>query len=355
MILSNSFDPDIRVYKEAFALTQNGMKVKIHCWDRNSSKKEYEDVDGIEIIRYRIKSKFGTGVKQLPAYLKFSYKVLKALKKERNIIVHCHDFDTMLIGLLTHKKIYKVFDMHENYNYEMVGLKSKIYTILYKRGLAKFDKFIYISNQQLNKLPLKVNKDKLIYLPNYPRTMDYTPIEKSKSDTLRVNYVGVVRDTKSLETLIKCSLYDYEIGIYGSGVGYEVINLFNKCYTSKLYGHFDGIKDTSRIYRNTDILYCVYDPKNFNWKNAYFVKLYEAIITKTPIIVAKNTLAGDFVTLNQIGCAVDYGNEEELLNAIKLIEVNYDAIVEKFNGLSEMYAWEQVAMKFINEFKEISI
>ena len=73
MILTNGFDPDVRVYKEAKYLVTEGFNVEIICWDR---KCEYVDrneevIDGINIKRFCIPSKPGTGMKQIIPYIKF--------------------------------------------------------------------------------------------------------------------------------------------------------------------------------------------------------------------------------------------------------------------------------------------
>ncbi|WP_406547903.1 hypothetical protein ACI7YV_17510 [Clostridium ljungdahlii] len=54
MILTNGFDPDPRVYKEAKSLTKLGHKITILCWDREGTyiDKPEENLDGIKIVRF---------------------------------------------------------------------------------------------------------------------------------------------------------------------------------------------------------------------------------------------------------------------------------------------------------------
>ena len=67
MILTNGFDPDVRVYKEAKYLVEKNFDVTILCWDRRCEyiDKEEEILDGIKIKRFFIPSTPGTGLKQL--------------------------------------------------------------------------------------------------------------------------------------------------------------------------------------------------------------------------------------------------------------------------------------------------
>lgn len=54
MLLTNGFDPDPRVYKEAKSLTKLGHKITILCWDRDGTyvDKPEENLNGIKIVRF---------------------------------------------------------------------------------------------------------------------------------------------------------------------------------------------------------------------------------------------------------------------------------------------------------------
>ena len=58
MILTNGFDPDVRVYKEAKYLVEKNFEVTILCWDRRCEyiDKKEEILDGIKIKRFFIPS-----------------------------------------------------------------------------------------------------------------------------------------------------------------------------------------------------------------------------------------------------------------------------------------------------------
>ena len=80
MLLTNGFDPDPRVYKEAVYLVRRGFTVTILCWDRDEGSQypAHEVIDGIEIVRFRIVSEMGSGKKHLPAF--FAY--IRACRKD---------------------------------------------------------------------------------------------------------------------------------------------------------------------------------------------------------------------------------------------------------------------------------
>ena len=162
MILTNGFDPDVRVYKEAKYLVEKEYDVEILCWDRKCEYegKTVETIDEIKIKRFHILSQPGTGMKQLSSYLKFMIEIREYLKKEKYDYLHCHDFDGILVGILTKKrKNHKlIFDMHEIYkNYAYA--KNIFFDLIFKYVLRKSDYIIYVNNEQINELD-----DKLIIL-----------------------------------------------------------------------------------------------------------------------------------------------------------------------------------------------
>ena len=70
MLLSNAFDPDPRVHREALALVEAGHQVTILCWDRDREAKLTEVVDGIHLERIYVDSTHGRGAVQM-LYLAF--------------------------------------------------------------------------------------------------------------------------------------------------------------------------------------------------------------------------------------------------------------------------------------------
>lgn len=354
MILTNGFDPDVRVYKEAKYLVTQGFDVSILAWDRKCEykDKEEENIDGIKVKRFFIPSIPGTGLKQMLPYFKFIKEIRKYLNKEEYKYLHCHDFDGIIVGLATKKGKNKklIFDMHEIYTHYSYS-KNILFNKIFSQALKISDHIIYVNNDQIMQI---TNKDKLVFLPNYPEKVVYLPIEKTNKYKFRINYIGTVRDYDSLTTLAELANTgsELDIGIYGTGVS---LNKLKENYNSSsitFYGKYDGIRDSGKIYRNTDILYCVYNPEVKNWKNAYPVKLFEAIITKTPIIVAKDTKVGDFVERNEIGETVEFGNIKSLKDKVQKITCEYNKYQANLLKIKDKYNWENV-VKNLDKIYEI--
>ena len=345
MILTNGFDPDVRVYKEAKYLVEKGFNVEILCWDRSCLyvDKPTDIVDGIKIKRFFLKSSYGSGLHQLFPFYRFVREVRKYLKNKTIDYLHCHDFDGLVVGSMQHKKVSIIFDMHEIYtNYAYA--KNKLFGMIFSHFVSKAKYIIYVNDEQLKGIK---NNCKKIYLPNYPSKEYYIPSNKTKSKSIRVNYIGSVRDYDAIYALSKIKSNNIEFGIYGSGVKYETLKSNINSDNVHFYGKYNGINEIGDIYRKTDLLYCSYNPDVTNWKYAYPVKLYESIVTDTPIIVSKNTVSSDFVNENGIGISIDYCDSKSIEEAILKITKNIDYYKKNLMKIKEFYSWDVISKNLL--------
>lgn len=344
MILTNAFNPDYRVYKEAKYLVSKGYNVEILCWDRENEEKEIDEIDGVKIRRFHINSVYGSGLKQFSSMKKFIKACKNYLKTVKYDFLHCHDIDGAFCGYKINKKANLIFDMHEFY----FG-KSRLRDFIYKAILNKINKkinhFILVNEHQLNQINKKYH-NKVLYLPNYPEAK-ISSWDKTKCEQLRINFIGCVRDYMSLSNLIKAvgNNDKFSINIYGDGVEYQnLLNLSNEYKNVSVLGHYDGINDTKTIYESTDILYCVFDILVQNWKTGISTKIFEAIITNTPIITNINCAEEEFVSKYNIGWSVDGTNPTEVKNL--LLSITPEMLEEKKNNLKNIqntYIWENAA------------
>lgn len=350
MILTNGFFPDVRVFKEAKYLTSKGNKVEILCWDRDNRfpDKKIEYINNIKIVRYNEDSKYGSGLKQIFKLLKFK-KDCKNYVKNSNVkydYIHCHDLDGMLIGyLLKIKNVKLIFDMHEFYE---TGSYAKIALIIRKLvGFLqdKAYKIIHVNEQQIKNIHDK-NKEKLVYLPNYPEKDKFKDVKHIESKKLRITYAGYIRHLLPMENLIKAAdeLDDILVSIHGSGNLYNRIKNMEKNYKNiKVTGAFKH-EEITKFYSESDLIYIVYNKDDINDKTALPTKFFEAIISKIPMIVAKDSLLEETVNKYNIGFSVDGTNYQEIKKLLKEIIENRKMINEKKNNIEKIsnnFVWEE--------------
>lgn len=376
MLLDNCFDPDVRVYKEAKYLTDNGHNVEILALDRKNKyiDKPYEEYGKIRVKRFfsrtdkatklleknNIISKIFKPIVYFWWLVKFFINARKYMKNLDIDYIHCHDLRMAFMATIFLRKYTMVFDMHEYY----CTKKNKVANKFIKWGLHKAQNharwIIYVNEFQKSVMQEK-NLKKLVELPNYPSGDIFKNIEKTESKKLRISYIGAARDYESLKKLVELNLNadEYTIRIHGYGSAYpKLLELAKKIGKEEVVcGPYDGVKEIEGIYRNTDILHCVYSNSNPNWKNAIAVKAFEAILTLTPMIVSKDSALGDLVEKNDIGFTVKNEDKKELEDLLVYIKNNPNVLNEKKQNIKKIqkeYMWETCAKKLDNIYKKES-
>lgn len=362
MMLDNCFDPDVRVYKEAKYLVDQGNSVEIVCLDKKNKyiDKENEIVDGIKIHRIFCRTQRTTKLIEkggifslfkafIYAYwlIKFFMQAKRYVKQKQADMIHCHDIVMAYGARWFFSRNSKVFDMHEYYLNDDNSMKDAVMNHMVKSAQKHSQWIIYVNEKQILRMDDR-NKHKLIMLPNYPSVEIFDDTEKTQSDKPRIAYVGAVRDFRSLKALIDINqlMSDRcDIKIYGYGSAYDECKHYEQTqgYESVMMGSYNGINEIQEIYKNTDILYCVYDNRIANWKTSYPVKFYEGIITKTPMIVSKGSAVGTFVEEYDIGYTVDLNDFEGMKNIFSEMLSNAEAYNQKMihiDSLKDQFTWE---------------
>ena len=352
MILTNSFDPDLRTYKEAKYLIQKGFRVQILCWDREGRypDKETEIIEGIRIKRFYPYSQYGTGLKQIVPFIKFVKECRAYIRKIKGkYYCHCADLDGMITGFLScpRARVKLVFDMREFYESGSLT-RFRYFVRLAVRFLQdRCYRIIYLNNLQ-KKYVRKRNYNKLVYLPNYPESTKFKNTEKTKSDKIQVSFIGYVRHEKQLRALMDAAALfrdKIDVHIHGRGVCYdslkEYAQAYENCFVTGDFNH----ECIDNLYQNTDLLFCVYDVRDDNDKHAYPTKFFEAIITKTPMIVAADTVIAKFCEKYEIGFAINNHYKEALVDIFSRITKS-DNLLRRMREneakIQKKYLWEQV-------------
>ena len=181
MIVSNEFAPDIRVLREAISLSRK-FHVSVIAWNRRGKMMERENLKrNIEILRINLKAPYQNFLKfvlHLPIFWFFSILTLIKLKP---IVIHCHDLDTLPIGIfmkILNPKTKVIFDCHEHYPSMISPYVPKI--------VEKLTSFLFVC------LPLFV--DGIVVVNNY-----------LKEYFKKCKYVAVVMNTPSVMVLHKSS------------------------------------------------------------------------------------------------------------------------------------------------------
>lgn len=351
MLLTNNFNPDVRVYKEAVYLVGLGHQVTILCWDKDaqSALPQKEMKDGIRVIRFRIPAVAGTGYHQIGAYLKYIRVCRKYLAKHEVHYVHCHDLDGMMAYKLSGKRTTPyVFDMHENF-IRGKGIKKALL-----KGIV--ESCIKNSHRTIAVLPIEsVNvsdklSGKIVMLRNYPDSSYLSYHEKTTSNVLRIAYHGCVRSQvpyfRALFEACK-DLENVRIDINGEGIDLPKLKEMEKAYDNVyVHGEYDGLKESNHLYQNTDLLFCGYNAQNPNYQGeTEVVKFYEAIITGTPMIMTEGIGMADKVRKFGLGFVVNPLDADAIKEIVLKVLTHPEMLVEcrrKMLDKADDYKWDKV-------------
>ncbi len=368
MLLSNPFNPDPRVYKEARSLVKAGYEVTILCWDRQLKQKKNENIEGIHIERIRLKAGYGfkSMIFKLPV---FWVKIfLKSIKKDFDII-HSHDFDTAIVGyfLKIFKKKKWVYDSHDLYFtfFMMEGNKESTIAKIIKKidvFLARRCNLLLVPTESLGgkyeglrEFYEKRGVKKIITLWNAPLIQEFLKYKKAKlkkSKEYTIGFLGGIRTTKNFIPLFRAveSLgKKYQILFVGGGKSEEILKRKSKEYKVKV--KFIGpvkYQVISNYYRSCDVIYSFYPPRP-NVLRGMSTKLFEAAILGIPTITNEESLMSDFVKEYKCGVTIKKATIKELREAIlKSKEIKFNS-----NIIRKRWCWENEEKKLIGGYNQL--
>lgn len=354
MILTNAFDPDPRVYKEAITLVNHGHDVEVLAWDRESKffESPIEVIEGIKIKRFFSKGKYGSGVKQVFGYLRFIKEVSKYLRQTKFDFIHCHDFDTLILGYLLKKKnnnFRLVYDEHDLF-YLYFENRGKIYNLfgcLIKNIESVFLNVVdYHVVVTPNMQKLYKNKTNSFVITNAPLKDSFQNVKKIERKKIVIGFIGIVRYFEELKVLLDVSnsFKNIEVFIAGKGTKLDAINSYTIQTGYKnvqIYGKYK-VNQLEKLYSNIDITYLIYPSKDS--KISLPNKFFESIITETPIIADERSEYGQIIKEYSIGWTIDSEDlGSSLKKVIQEVSNNPEIIIkikENMKKIKKHYYWE---------------
>lgn len=207
MLLSNPFRPDPRVLKEARSLNQHGYHITIICWDRKAEFRAKEELAaGIEVIRIQsARSDYALGARQINRIFRFWQAALSVLSEMKPDLVHCHDFDTLPVGLYWCRRnnTSAIYDAHEYYA-DLVKPRLRgiagicIYWIIKyaERSLARRADAIITVDDSLANIYRAINS-RVLVIGHYPSIeLCNTPTSVFSKSTLNLLYTGRISNDR---------------------------------------------------------------------------------------------------------------------------------------------------------------
>jgi len=369
MTLANPFTNDPRVYNEARSLVRAGHEVTVFAWDKTAQYKKIEKKDSIEVIR-SYNSKFMNilpfDIFRLHWWWRKGYKdVIQLFEKTSFDVVHCHDLNTLPIGIKLKKKygVKLVYDAHEIWGYMISRDIPEIWADYYlwkEKKLVKNVDYIITVNKPLYDYFKSITDKKITIIMN-AKPLKSKKYEPPNNKVFTIAYFGVIGKPRFLLELtdVVKDLEDVYCIIAGSGSKKSYIDLLEKKCSKIDNVDFIGkvpMKEVIPMTKKSDCVVCMFDPVDKNSKVGLPNKVFEAMVSGRPIIVSRDVYLGEFVEKENIGLAIPC-NKESLKEAIVKLRDNRN-LCEKLgrNSLEAAireYNWKNQEKKLLSVYRGI--
>lgn len=309
-----------------------------------------------KIDRLLTSNRFYSRIKPI-IYIKWFLQFIRFLshecKDEKDVFLLAHNLEMAVACCVANRKRknHVVFVMRELYEGQVTNrFKSRVIKSVSRWAQNRSDFLIHVVPAQAETTQKK-NKHKVLYIPNYPVAANYKDIQFTKAKELRINYIGSVRDKKSLIMLMDAAkgIENLKIGIHGMGESYPALKELEERYPNvEITGYYDYNKDTRRLFSETDIMYCAYNIEIPNWKKGFPIKLYESVEAGIPVIMCYGMASERFIKDKGCGFLFEY-NVNSLRELITDLVNNREKVEKKradIKLLKGKYTWENVVHQY---------
>lgn len=376
LIARNSDAPtNANIRRVLEALTSAGHSVVVLSRNRacNESLKGYIKktikINNLEIDNYELQlsGKTERGMKNFTT-LKSYMDSLKSWMKD-NVdkfdAIHAFDLDTGLVA----KKIAKSYNKHLVYHIAdfYVDSRAKIPGPL--KFIIRSMEYSIINYADNTIICTEERKDqiagsrprKLTVVHNTPSidfdVSSYIDQSMDPDHKLTLAYIGVLSKRRFIDQAVDCmmGMKDSQMILAGGGDLVDFVKeRADKTDNIKYMGKVD-YEDTFDIYSKSDLMFAVYNPQIMNHKYSAANKIYEAMLLKKPIIVARGTSMDKIVERYDIGFVIDYDKNEfrDLLYKLEKDRSIIDKKVENMQGVYENYSWETMKKRLIDVYSDL--
>lgn len=366
---SNPIAPDPRVEKEARALHEAGYAVSAVGWDRSATLPTQESKDGIQIHRLPIRARFGAGLANLPALLRWQAGLLTWLIRYRQTydLIHACDFDTILPALFVKhlfgkKVIYDIFDFYADHlRRTPQAIKSLIRALDY-RAIAAADAVILVDDARREQIS-GAHPKHLAIIYNAPEDLgDAIQPEESAyppNTQFRLAYIGLLQIERGLLEMLSVLERHPQWGLVIAGFGGDEESIAAKSRSLpnvRFLGRVD-YAHALRLSRAADALFATYDPTIPNHRYSSPNKVFESMMLGKPVIVCQDTNMDQIIQQARCGLVVPYGDipalESALTQLASDITLRQQLGQNGRNAYETQYGWHIMQQRLLEVYQSI--
>jgi len=372
MLLSNAFDPDPRVYREAKALVAGGYRVTILCWDRERTRPMQEMRDGIAVERIYVRSTHGRGASQVFFLALFWVRALfRALRLTMHVI-HAHDFDTLPLGFLIarYKRVPIVYDAHESYADMLENVPAwmkRLIFVVENVLISRVDALITVG-EILEGFFRSRGAQKTCVVGNWKDPEEFAvdedllALERARlgieDGRLVISFIANLGLERQIGPLIEAVKDTPEILLIVGGRG-PAAPLVREASETHDNIRYLGFVDPARIPVYTALSHVVFygfDPRNPNSRFSAPNKLFEAIACGKALISADFGEIGRLIKRYQLGYIVPEYTPEAIRDALKALSVPEvrQKVLQGAQKASQRYTWREASRRLVALYRRIT-
>jgi glycosyltransferase involved in cell wall biosynthesis len=386
MVVANTFAIDNRVRREAKSLAGQGFKVHVLCWDRKGKRPQVESMDGCQVRNVR----FGQTTMLVSSRLHYLIVAvlfqaiifmwaLRLLHRTRALIMHAHDFNTLLACALV-RRVFKgrlrlIYDSHEFtagiYQEWYGSLISKSVGNLERIALSQVDAIIGANEAIRRHLAHQTSiPSQAIYLcPAVAEIPEINSFDAKQKLGLRgcfvVLFSGLARQDYNFNTMLVAArelrrrgLSDVRFLFIGPIETME--SLIKTVNSEDLQGFFDfrgWVPDQDLLlhYLASDLCYAVTSNLGPNTSILTPTKMFESMACGVPVVVRDRTLAAEMVRSWRCGLVI--GSRTTFLAQLLRVRKNPEELhtlgAGGVNAFHQVYNWDAMETKLFWLYNEI--
>ena len=363
MVLGNTFPPDVRVEKEAIALTQAGFKMHLLCLCEEGKKKE-DNYKQLEIHRWlQIQSGLTRKLKILRDQFTFVFhdwkKDISEFIQTYNIdAVHVHDLPLVktVIESCNGSSVKIVADFHENYPAGLQQWKewTKGWRKIVWKYLGNYERWIYHESEMCNQVDhiiavvdemkerliksYGLSEKKITVIGNTEQSSFikeakiYDDIVQKYDSHFTLLYIGGFGPHRGLDVAIQGLKYireeetDVKLLIVGKGSPFVVNRLKKIISDNDLYDFVEmrGWQPFETVYSYMKACKVGLIPHNFgeHTNNTIPHKLFQFMMTGTPVLVSSCKPLSRVVNDLESGLIFRAGDSKDFADKILMLYRN---------------------------------
>lgn len=373
---------DPRVYKEAKSLVDNGYDVSVVCWHgQGSDVPSSEEYEGIRVHRVFQGIPYHTTpmLWRLIFYILYVFKSVRISLGLRPDIIHCHDLDTLAIGVILGLLSWKplLFDAHEDFPGMLEGSVSKRWGRLarfYEKMLIKACDRVIAAEMPYTGVMKKHYGVSPVVVANFPDLNIFQPSVESSSVIRRyrlegktvISHIGMVGRERGIYETLEALAYLHNDDIIYMIIGRAVAEEWDRIketikrlsLEAQVILLIDGVdhKETPMYYKASDISMVLLYPVP-NYVTSLPTKLFESLAVGTPVLAGNLEYLGGFVSKYEVGLCADSRDPKDIARKLEMMIADRQMRIRMGeNGLKAVkkeFNWDESARRLLEVYHDV--